>query len=59
MCDDIEATIAELTAKGVEFEGPIEDQGFGRVTNFTVPAAGSMMLYQPRHALAYELDDAP
>ena len=23
----------------------------------SVPAAGSMMLYQPRHALAYELDD--
>ena len=56
MCDDIEATIAELTAKGVEFEGSVEDQGFGRVIHLIVPAAGAMMLYQPQHPLAYELD---
>ena len=57
MCDDLEATITELTAKGVEFEGEVTDEGFGLVAHFTVPAAGSMMLYQPRHALAYALDD--
>jgi hypothetical protein len=34
----------------------IRDEGFGLVTSFEVPAAGSMMLYQPRHGLAYELD---
>src|SRR2546430_3080197 len=30
-CDDIEATVAELTAKGVEFDGPVTDQRFGLV----------------------------
>jgi catechol 2,3-dioxygenase-like lactoylglutathione lyase family enzyme len=56
MCDDLEATIADLRAKGVEIEGDIEDQGFGRVSSIVVPGAGSMMLYEPRHPLAYELE---
>lgn len=32
MCDDVEATVAELAAKGVEFTALIEDQGFGLLT---------------------------
>ncbi len=56
MCDDLQATIAELRAKGVEVDGEIEDQGFGLVCSIVVPAAGSLMLYQPRHELAYELE---
>ena len=56
MCDDIEATVAELRAKGVEVAGVIESQGFGRVTSIVVPGAGTMQLYQPRHPLAYELE---
>ncbi len=56
MCDDIEATVAELRAKGVEVREEIEDQGFGLVTEIDVPGAGSMMLYQPRHELAHELE---
>jgi predicted enzyme related to lactoylglutathione lyase len=55
MCDDIEATIRELAAKGVAVEPEIKDQGFGLVTSFEIPGAGWMMLYQPRHPLAYEL----
>jgi catechol 2,3-dioxygenase-like lactoylglutathione lyase family enzyme len=56
MCDDIEATVAELRAKGVEVGDEIENRGFGLVTSFRVPGAGTMQLYQPRHPLAYELD---
>ncbi|MEE9414431.1 MAG: VOC family protein [Acidimicrobiales bacterium] len=55
MCDDIEATIAELRSKGVEVSDEIEDQGFGLVTSFQVPGAGSFMLYQPRHPTAHGL----
>jgi catechol 2,3-dioxygenase-like lactoylglutathione lyase family enzyme len=55
MCDDIEKTVAELTAKGVEFDGGVDDAGFGRTATFAVPGAGSMMLYEPRHPVAYEL----
>jgi predicted enzyme related to lactoylglutathione lyase len=55
MCDDIEATVADLKAKGVEFTGPIENQGFGRLTRLRVPGGGEVGLYQPRHATAYDL----
>jgi catechol 2,3-dioxygenase-like lactoylglutathione lyase family enzyme len=55
MCDDIEATVAELGAKGIEFTTPIENQGFGLLTRFRVPGAGEIGLYQPRHPTAYDL----
>jgi catechol 2,3-dioxygenase-like lactoylglutathione lyase family enzyme len=55
MCDDIEKTVAELTAKGVSFDGGVTDAGFGRTATFAVPGAGSMMLYEPRHPVAYDL----
>jgi catechol 2,3-dioxygenase-like lactoylglutathione lyase family enzyme len=55
MCDDVEATVNELTAKGVEFTSPIENQGFGLLTRLRVPGAGEIGLYQPRHAVAYDL----
>lgn len=56
MCDDLAATIEELRAKGVEIVDEIRDEGFGIVTSIAVPGAGTMMLYQPRHDLAYELE---
>jgi catechol 2,3-dioxygenase-like lactoylglutathione lyase family enzyme len=56
MCDDIESTIADLSLKGVEFAGPVEHQGFGRVVRLLVPGAGTVGLYQPRHPTAFDLD---
>jgi predicted enzyme related to lactoylglutathione lyase len=55
MCDDINATVADLRAKGVEFTGPIENQGFGLITRLKVPGAADIGLYQPRHPTAYDL----
>ncbi len=55
MCDDIEQTVADLQAKGVEFAGPITNQGFGRLTSIKVPGGGELGLYQPRHELAIDL----
>jgi len=49
MCDDVEATVAELEARGVEFVAPISDQGFGRMTRMRVPGGGELGLYQPTH----------
>src|SRR5438067_6908575 len=37
MCDDIDATVAELEGKGVEFVRPVTDQGWGRVTALRLP----------------------
>lgn len=55
MCDDIETTVAELTAKGVRFTGPVEDLGFGLGVSFEVPGADELFLYQPRHQTAFDL----
>ena len=49
MCDDIDETIAELRARGAEFEGDVENAGFGRVATMKMPG-GRLRVYQPRHA---------
>jgi len=55
MCDDIDATVDELRAKGAQFRGPIEEREYGRVIMMIVPGADDMQLYQPTHKLAYNL----
>ena len=52
MCDDLEATMAELTAKGVVFAAPVSDEGWGRLTAMEVPGGGTLGLYEPRHPTA-------
>ena len=49
MCDDVDATVAGLQAKGVELSRPVSDEGFGRVAYLDVPGIGDLGLYQPRH----------
>ena len=48
-CDDIESTVSELKAKGVEFTKPVEDHGYGLVTFFRVPGGFDVQLYQPKY----------
>lgn len=55
MCDDLEATISELTQRGAEFTGEVQDMGFGRGVLMPVPGADALLLYQPHHAVAYHL----
>jgi hypothetical protein len=49
MCDDVEATVAELQRKGVELTRPLSDEGWGLVTALRVPGGGELGLYEPRH----------
>ncbi len=49
MCDDIEATTAELREKGVELTRPVSDEGWGLVTAIALPGGGEIGLYEPRH----------
>ena len=39
---------------GAQFTQEVKDQGFGLTTMLKVPGAGDVMVYQPRHAVAYE-----
>ncbi len=49
-CNDLHETVAELRGRGVEFDGEIEDAGFGLVTHFIMPGDVRVQLYQPRYA---------
>ena len=49
-CDDLEATVAELEAKGAEIIGPVSEQSWGRLTAIKVPGGGEIGLYEPSHA---------
>lgn len=51
MCDDIEATVAELRGKGIEV-GPVSDEGWGLLTSIIMPGGGELGLYEPRHPTA-------
>lgn len=55
MCDDVDATVADLVAKGVEFTQPVTQAGWGRLTRLRLPGGGEVGLYEPRHERATEL----
>jgi len=52
MCDDIRATITELRAKGIRFDGDPQDQRYGITVTATLPGNVEVMIYQPLHEMA-------
>lgn len=57
MCDDVHATVAELSTKGVEFTTGISNEGFGLLTKLRIPGGGQIGLYQPTHPTAISRDE--
>ena len=51
MCDDIHATLAELTGKGAEGARDVSDQGWGLLAAIRLPDGSEFPIYQPRHPL--------
>jgi ketosteroid isomerase-like protein len=49
ICEDVEAFVARMNNRDVAC-GPIQDQGWGRLTRVTLPGGGKLGVYQPRHA---------
>ncbi len=49
MCDDIHATVAELEAKGAEFQEGVTEQRWGLSATIKLPGGGRLPLYEPRH----------
>ncbi|HEY2169484.1 MAG TPA: VOC family protein [Candidatus Angelobacter sp.] len=51
MCDDLKATMAELSTKGVKC-GEITEARWGSITSIHLPGGGELGLYQPKHPTA-------
>jgi catechol 2,3-dioxygenase-like lactoylglutathione lyase family enzyme len=49
MCDELDATMAELRAKGIEFNGEPTDEGFGIRTTMLLPGGVRVLLYESKH----------
>jgi catechol 2,3-dioxygenase-like lactoylglutathione lyase family enzyme len=49
MCDDIEATLADLRSKGVEIAREPSDQGWGILAAIRLPDGEELPIYEPRH----------
>jgi predicted enzyme related to lactoylglutathione lyase len=49
MCDDIQATLAELRGKGVEVAKDVTDQGWGLLAAIRLPDGSEFPIYEPRH----------
>jgi len=49
MCDNIDATLAELKGKGVEVAADVSDQGWGLLAAIRLPDGGELAIYEPRH----------
>jgi predicted enzyme related to lactoylglutathione lyase len=55
MCDDVHATVRELTAKGASFASEVQDAGFGLLTQLVLPSGARIGLYEPRHQIAADI----
>jgi catechol 2,3-dioxygenase-like lactoylglutathione lyase family enzyme len=51
-CDDIDATVADLRAQGIEFKGEPASVGWGVAVTMVLPGGLDVLLYQPRHPTA-------
>lgn len=54
VCDDIEATMSELTGRGAVFTSGPTDMGFGDGAMLAVPGADDIPIYQAKHVTAYD-----
>jgi hypothetical protein len=48
ICEDVEAFVAHMENRGVVC-GPVQNQGWGLLTQVTLPGGGKLGVYQPRH----------
>jgi len=54
MCDDLDRTMKELAAKGVQC-GEVGRERWGTRTTIRLPSGGTLGLYQPSHPIALDL----
>ena len=49
MCDDIQATLAELRGQGVQVAQEVSDQRWGLLAAIRMPDGSELPIYEPRH----------
>ena len=49
MCDDLDATLGALRARGLNVKDEIHDERWGRLGTFVLPGGGDVSIYEPRH----------
>jgi hypothetical protein len=54
LCDDLDATVAELRAKGIEFRGEKGTERWGITMTMVLPGNLEVLLYQPLHPVAHD-----
>lgn len=52
MCDNLEATTAELQKAGIEVSPTVHEESWGKMTTISLPSSGTLGLYQPLHPIA-------
>lgn len=56
MCDDLDALLDTLAAQGAEVS-PVTEARWGMRASVKLPSGSDLPLYQPRHPVAYDLDN--
>jgi catechol 2,3-dioxygenase-like lactoylglutathione lyase family enzyme len=51
MCDELDATIAELHSRGADISGDVVEERWGRLTSIRLPGGGELGLYEPHHPI--------
>src|SRR5438093_8527758 len=49
LCDDVEAFITQMRKNKIAC-GPVHNEGWGLLTELTLPGGGKLGVYEPRHA---------
>ena len=55
MCENVEVFIAKMHEHNIAC-GPVQDEGWGLLTQLTLPGGGKLGIYQPRHARPKTMD---
>lgn len=54
MCDDLQAEMSALAAKGIQCS-EVQEARWGSITKIPLPGGGKVGLYQPKHPTALDL----
>jgi hypothetical protein len=54
VCDDVEETLAAFTSRGATADGPVTDQGWGRLAMLRLPGGARLGIYEARHPTAFD-----